>query len=245
MAKHLLRWTLLLVLLCGAPAHAAFPTPTDLTTSASTTDGTSYVTASITPSSNTLILACVHTEISAGTPNTPTATGNGLTWVSIGSNLTNQNRTTLFRARGTASAGAVTFDYAGQTISDSSWSIVSVDGAATSGTNGSGAIIQFATGTNSGNTSLTVTLAAFANAANATFGCFGINNNVTITAGSGFTIINQPGVSSSRVAIEWKNSNDTGVDASWTTSTAAAVAVEIAPAVAAPTGGRSAPGFLD
>jgi hypothetical protein len=235
---------LLLLSLWGTSAYAAFPTPTDLTTSSSSTDGTSYTTASITPPSNTLILAVVHSEIASGTPNTPTLAGNGLTWVAIGSNVTNQNRTTAFRARGTATVGTVVIDYAGQTMSDSAWSIVSVGGAATTGTNGSGAIVQFATATNSAVTSLTVTLAAFANAANATFGFFGINNNVSMVAGSGFTIVNQPGLSSSRAAIEWKIGNDTSVDMTWTSSTAAAVAVEVAPA-AATGGGRSAPMFFN
>jgi hypothetical protein len=178
-------------------------------------------------------------------PNVPTLSGNSLTWVQIATDVNGNNRGTLFRARGTATSGTVTIDYGGQTITDCSWTFISVDGAATTGTNGSGAIIQSATTNFSAQTSGTVTLSAFANAANATFGGFAINNNVTITAGSGFTIVNQPGISSSRAAIEWKTANDTSVDATWTSSTGAAVAVEIAPAAASVTGGRKAPLFVD
>lgn len=243
MGKRILLSLLFGLLLWSGPVYGAFPTPTDITTSGSTTDGVSYTTASITPPSDTLILAVVHSEISAGTPNIPTLAGNSLTWDQIGTDVQGANRTTVFRARGTATTGTVVISYAGQTISDCTWSIISVDGAAATGTNGSGAIVQSITNKNSGATSLTVTLGTFANAGNATFGGFGINNNVTMTAGSGFTLINQPGCCSSRAAFEWKSTNDTTVDMTWTTSTAVGVAFEVAPFVA--TGGRSEPLFLD
>lgn len=216
------------------------PTVTDITTSGSTTDGASYTTASITPPANTLILAMVASEIGAGTPNIPTLSGNGLTWVQINTAVTGQNRGTLFRARGTPTTGTVVIDYAGQTISDCTWSIISVTGASVTGADGAGAVVQSATNTASATTSLTVTLAAFSSTENATFGGFAINNNNLITAGSGFAVVAQPGCCSSRAAIEWRTGNDTSVDATWTSSTSQGVAIEVRPLTAA-----GAPGFVN
>src|SRR3990167_10939569 len=124
-------------------------TQTTLTGAASTADATSYTTASISPGANRLILAFVYGFHSIGTDVTPTLSGNGLTWVNInhrGLGCSNENMT-LFRAMGSSpSAGAVTIDYGANTMDAGVWSIMEFDGVDTSGTNGSGAIVQIGAG---------------------------------------------------------------------------------------------------
>ncbi len=123
----------------------------------------SATTASITPGSNNLMLATVSSRTTITTnPNVPTLTGNGLTWVQIAtinwdSDSSSRKATTLFRALGASpSSGAVTIDFAGQTQGQIYWIIDEVTGMDTSGTNGSGAIVQSATGKNEVTTPMTM-----------------------------------------------------------------------------------------
>ena len=219
-------------------AHAAI-SPTNLATNGTNTDATSVATASISPSANTLILASIGSEVASGTANEPTASGNGLTWVVVATRVQGLHRITVFRALGASpSADALTFDFAGQTQLTFVWSVIEVSGADTSGANGSGAVIQSAVNSTSGTQVLTVTLGAFANTANATFGFFYIDANNGFTAGSGFAIVAQTSCCGSRQASEWVISNDTTVDITWGVSnaTSAGIALEIQPPVASPFG---------
>lgn len=196
-------------------------TPTALETTGNNTDQTSYSTGSITPTGDRLILACVYT-IAAAAPNTPTASGNGLTWVEVNSttdDLANR-RATLFRALGSSpSTGAITFDFAGQTQSGAAWSVIEYSNIDTSGTNGSGAIIQsVADGSGANATSFTVNLSAFASPTNATYGCFGLPLNTANqpTEGSGFTRTGQrnQGTPNLSIGTEFLATADTSVDMS-------------------------------
>jgi hypothetical protein len=201
------------------------------------TDATSYTTASVTPTAARLQLLTVMSAVSTGTPNIPTVTGCGLTWVRIGGfNFSATHRITVFRALGlTPTAGTLTIDFASggvsQTQTYGAWGLTEFANVDQSGTNGSGAIVQTVSA-NSGAvvTTLTVTLAAFSNVNNATFGALGVGANRTITEGAGFTQLSEIAGSSpgATLATEWKNSNDTSVDWSWTTgSGASGVGVEI------------------
>src|SRR3990167_684597 len=175
-------------------------TQTTLTGAASTADATSYTTASISPGANRLILAFVYGFRSIGTDSTPTLSGNGLTWGNIdhrGLGCGSENMT-LFRAMGSSpSAGAVTIDFGVATMDACVWSFMEFDGVDTSGTDGSGAVVQIAAG-NAGtcsDTSETATLAAFGSVDNATyFACRWYDNSfpAALTAASpnaGFTEI--------------------------------------------------------
>lgn len=200
----------------------------NLVTNSSTTDAASYNTASISPGANKLILATVvsRTGITAD-PNQPTLSGNGLTWVAIASVVfdntsSSRRRVTLFRAMGASpSTGAVTIDFGGQTQTACDWNIEEVSGMDTSGTNGSGAIVQSATNfdnaTGTPVSTLTVTLSAFSNTNNATFGAFGYGGTGTSTAGSGFTKLGDvmDGETSIRLTTEFRSDNDTSVDISY------------------------------
>ena len=213
-----------------------------LTSGGDATDASSYATASISPGANRLVLAVIETSKLAGTAPLPSLAGNSLTWVEIANVLTvgNSHRLTLFRALGAApSAGAVTITATAAT--GCAWSVAEFDGIDTSGTNGSGAIVQSVTGSGS-STALLATLAGFADAVNnAAYGGFGwALNAATATPGSGFTELGEGGADIDRAQSEWKLGEDTSVDATLTiSSTWAAIAVEIkAAAAAAARGGR-------
>jgi hypothetical protein len=203
---------------------------TALTAGGHTGDQTSYNTNSISPGGNRLVLAWVFSAQTSGNT-APTLTGNGLTWVSVASaNPTANDRLTLFRAMGVSpSSGAVTIDFGGVTQLRCLWCIADFAPVNQSGTNGSGAIIQSATNTVSG-TSITVTLGAFGSADNATAaGLIAENNDAFLNQGSGFSQIGQvTQIESNGMLGEFKDTNDTSADFSWTTSSAAgAIAVEI------------------
>lgn len=217
------------------------------------TDATSYTTASITPTSNCLILATVSTRMAAAAPNEPTASGCGLTWVVVQSVIFDdtgtQKRKTTFRGMGASpSSGTVTFDFGGQTQTNCVWIIDEASGVDTSGTNGSGAIAQSVTAAphlgGATGTSITATLAAFSSADNATYGVFtNDGTDFAFTVGSGFTQLAEindiaSGENTLAMMSEWKSTNDTTVDASLSGVAAAlgGIAIEI---VAAATGSSS------
>lgn len=195
---------------------------THLTTNGSATDGTTFTTASITPTGNRLVLAFVYSA-SAGSPDQPTLSGNGITWVSVATlmNADHDVRVSLYRGMvASPSAGAVTITHTG-TMLQCLWSINEFDGVDTGGTNGSAAVVQSATGENTASTSLSVTLAAFGDAGNATFGGFGVVKSGAAevqSPGTGFTELgdfqlDDDGLGWS-VQTEWRADNDTTVDQS-------------------------------
>jgi hypothetical protein len=224
---------------------------TTLTASGSQTGATSYTTASVSPTANTLILLSVasRTGITAD-PTQPTATGNGLTWVVVSTTVfdntsSSRQRHTVFRAMGASpSTGTIVIDEAGQSQTSMTWAVEQVTGIDTSGTNGSGAIVQAVANqdTTETGTTLTVTLAAFSSASNATFGSFGYNNPAqAATHGSGFTTVDDVcsttcATADSRVTTEWTSANDTTVDMSYAAAGAiGGIALELKPAASAPT----------
>lgn len=210
---------------------------TNLTNGADAVDGTVFNTASITPTANNLVfLTFLSRRGDSVNPADPTVTGNGLTWVNIGSinydtTSTSRRTLTLFRAMGSSpSTGAVQIT-APATLTSCVWSVDQFSGVDTTGTNGSGAVVQVVTNSTASGTSLTVTLAAFSDANNATFGAFGNSDQIfSSTAGTGFTKLGDNGDAdtSSRCTTEFKNSNDTSVDMSFSSATElGGIAVEI------------------
>ena len=216
-------------------------TVTALTGAADNVDRNSYATASITPSASKLILAFFSARKSSATVSTATATGNGLTWVAEENQIyeSDESRLMCFRAMGASpSAGAVTFDLGGVTHVGAQWSIFELDGVDTSGTDGSGAIVQSEKTSSAGATTLTVTLAAFGSADNATVAGFTHRANEVTTHETDYTEVhdvqsNNPNLGTET---EYKIANDTSPSASWASSSAcAAIALEIK-AAAAPAG---------
>lgn len=194
---------------------------TNLTSGSDTNAGlaSSINTASITPSANALVILSVCDSVNQGVP---TITGNGLTWVEIGS-TTGVRRLRHFRAMGASpSAGAVTIDYGAGVPNALCWSIDEFTGVDTGGTNGSAAVRQYTTNVSAGPaTAQSVTLAAFDDAGNGTFGCFHAHGGAyTYTPGTGFTELADVNVTDVPHALttEWRNDNDTSVDATCSTS---------------------------
>lgn len=220
------------------------PTGSNLT-SGFTDDVTETDTASISPTANNLILLSVTARNGLGTePATPTITGNGLTWELVDSaywDTTSSSRRKLFvfRAMGSSpSTGVINIDF-GETTTIL-WSVNQFSDVDTSGTNGSGAIVQSVDIVDEGTTtSLTATLAAFSSTDNATYGAFAKADGTNgFTEGSGFSELSDVGATfGTRHAAEWKSTNDTSVDMSYSSQAqAGAVAIEIK-AYVAPAGG--------
>lgn len=177
---------------------------------------TSFTSSSISPTANTLIIATVWQIVGSGTPNNCTLSGAGMTWTEVGNVLSSDNkqRITVFRALSSSpGSGAVTSANGSQTV-DQQYSFNQFSNVDVSGSNGANAIVQsLASNTFSGtNTGVTVTLSAFSNANNATFGFVAGSAQPGIVAGSGFTELSQVATESQA---QWKNSNDTSVDWTW------------------------------
>ena len=203
----------------------------------SSTDATSYATASITPGTSELELVAV-VNSKGTTPDTPTITGyTQVATVTYASIAAPQRRVTLLRyLNSSPSAGALTIDFAGATQTGCAWAISDFSGVDTGGSNGANAVVQSATNRNddaSGNDTLTVKLAAFGDAVNnATYGAFSQASNNGFDIGTGFTQIHDTAAATPQTGIftEFKLSGDTTVDATDTGASDiahAGIAIEI------------------
>lgn len=212
----------------------AISAPSLLTTGVNTYPSSTATTASVTPSSNKLILLWIQ---SFGSANTPTAvSGNGITYTHVLS--TNDynggfGASALHLFRGLAaspSSGTISITGASGT-QELTWTIEEIGSVDTGGTNGSAAVVQSAeqeTGVDS--TSLSVTLAAFADAGNGTVcGVHTYDSGNTRTQGSGFTLSHN-GDSTNHPSTEYRTDNDTTADWTFGSATmAGAIAVEVKP----------------
>lgn len=214
-----------------------------LTDNVSTTDASSYATASITPGAYNLIKATFvsRTNITAD-PNQPTLTGCGLTWsvlqtVVYDDSSTSRRRETTFIAMGSSpSTGALTFDCGGQTQTTAMWTVdesVIINSTSTTPTD---AIVQSKTNKDTGGTGtgLTVTLDSTPSSDNITYGVFGFGA-VTggATPGSGFTELSDrtdvAGENGIGISSLWKFGTDATVDVtvSTTGTEVGGIAIEI------------------
>ena len=171
--------------------------PTSLTAGFTDTDGANAVSASITLPANALILAALHTSRAAATTQTVSAASTGAVWEAVNnrtfnSTATPRSRVSLFRTM-------VTSDQTGIVIFSTSsshdcwiWSIISFAGVDTTGTNGSGAIVQSAVGAGDIDPTWGVTLAAFGDAVNnATYIAVSYDVDQTFTPNSPLTALNE------------------------------------------------------
>ncbi|HKE90007.1 MAG TPA: Ig-like domain-containing protein, partial [Gemmatimonadales bacterium] len=193
-----------------------------------------YTTASISPAPNALITVAVLTRRSGGGL-TPTVTGGGMAaWdlvasVDFDTQGSPTKRLIIFRAlSGSPGTGPLTIKFAGS-VSNCQWIVSQWGGVETSGTNGSGAIVQSATARSDAATSLSVPLATFASANDVAYSVVGVaKNGPIVTPGTGFTELAE--VSSgetSALEAEWAVNQPTA-GASWSTLTkAGTLAVEI------------------
>jgi hypothetical protein len=218
--------------------HGASAAP-DLATS---TDATSFATASHTPPTG-LVIAFVNTRTAntdaTSPPNIPTVTGNGLTWTQIAtvaynlSSSINRGRLSLFAANntgGTGTAGATTFDFAGQTQTACQVSFFYVTGADLSGGTAA-AFVQSPTNSGATLTTLSVTLAAAGHADNRPIAGFAHSANEVATERTNWTEVDERANSSPTTALETQYRSDafeTTASASWASNVACAgIAAEI------------------
>lgn len=205
-----------------------------LTSGYNLTPGTSFVSAVIAPASNALITLRGNNEKFPGPPSNPSSiTGNGLTWVQVlGLNWGNTyEQLNVWRAMGSSpSSGAVTVNFPSSQDAFG-WIIEQHTNVDTSGTNGSGAVVQSASNLASTGTSLAVTLATFSDATNnVASGCFCINREEAIGPEGGYTELAEVQYATFALTLEseCKTGQDTSVSASWTTSSySGGIALEI------------------
>ncbi len=239
LARAVLPQRLLRTRVPGSVAAAARATlvPTVLTSGSSSVDGSSVATASFTPEANRVVYAFVVSNVAA--TGIPTASGNGLTWVQVATrpHTTNNRRLTVFRALGaTPSAGTLTFDWAGVSQTSFVWSVVQFAGADTSGTDGSGATVQYndTQFDNAGVVTAALTLpGALENAANAMLVGVALATNATVTHDGDFAELSDNAVASATntLAVQWAIGATT-CDPTWASSTYGAISIEVKSAVA-------------
>ena len=212
--------------------------PTHLATASDPVDRSAYTAGPFTPESNRLVLAAVTNTRGVATADTPTLSGNGLTWVQIATVLYDSVaspkwRLTLFRAMGSSpTQGAVTIDFAGSVQTGCQWSFVEFANVDIGGTDGSAAIVQSATAASVTDRDATfASLAAFSDSGNGAFGGFAHVTAEASAPGAGFTEIGDSiltGPPNAALETEWRVDPDTSVDASWATAArCAGIAVEI------------------
>jgi hypothetical protein len=163
-------------LYADAPAAVCSVGITGIGQTNTTTGATTYTIAtSNTPTANSLMLVSVaHGEGTA--PNIPTLTGHGTTWVMVATTNWGLYRISLFRSmtNNTPTATAVVASFASQTQWGCNMRGVYLTNTLTTGTWGSGAIVQSAMITNN-TANPSVTLAALNGSTNAVY-CAFINN---------------------------------------------------------------------
>lgn len=214
---------------------------------ASDADQASYATGSVAPAGDALILVAVENRrAAAGGATLPTLAGNGLTWVEIATQPfdddgaeTKRGRLTVFRSMGAApSSGAITASFGGTTQLACIIHVVEFTGVVTTGANGADAVVQSAKNEGVGVSSLTVTLAAFAQAENGAYSAFAADVNVAINPDTGWTEINDDGTTApiSRLETQWRADNDTSAVGTMSAGGAdmAGIALEIAAQVDTP-----------
>jgi hypothetical protein len=214
-----------------------------LTAGTNPTNTKVYTTASISPAPNTLVTLAVLSHRSYGASAAPTVTGGGMTaWTQVASVTFDPlsaplRRMTIFRAMSAApGSGPITITFAGNQ-SHALWIVSQWDGVETSGTNGSGAVVQTASNRADAVNGLVATLAPFGIANNVAYGVFGARSKVAaVTPGAGFTEISeQPSAETTpnTLEAEWAT-NDNTIDATWANLSGAALGVEIRAGSAGP-----------
>jgi hypothetical protein len=194
------------------------PTFAHVTSGKGADNATQQATTSVTLLANRLALLTVVNVVNV--PNVPTVAG----WTLVATHVIGDiNRVSIFRRMATTdSTLAPLISFGGQVQFYNRWSIEQ-SGASinTSGTNGSGAIVQVKRGGAVGvvqNCLLTFD-APFASASHSTFAAFGGSvASATPTAGSGFTELARPGVEpfgDRALFVQYKPSADTTADMAW------------------------------
>lgn len=202
------------------------PSVAILLDASSTVGGTTQVTGLATPTANKLQIFAVASAASAAV-NTPTVTGQGLTWVQIQTvaYVASNRKLTVFRAMGSSpSLGVLTVDFGGQTQTSVAWVQLEITGTDTTGTNGSGAIVQSTTKTvGAGVSTISATaLSAFEHANNLNLTVTANDINGTMTPDADFTEITDRAITAGNITLHTQRAvNQTTCDTTFSGSTSA------------------------
>lgn len=210
-----------------APPPAAEVSCTSLTAGSSTTDGTVFTTASISPAANAAIYVAVQSAVGTG-PAAPATTGNSLTYAQEETVTFSTRRLTVFRAMGASpSTGAITFTF-GVSQTSAIWSVIQCTGVDTGGTNASAATVQSVTATATGGTTLTTTLAALGGATNRIVTWVGLDISSTVTPDADFLEITDGNVAAGASTLESETAlNQTQTTPTFSTANAGAISIEV------------------
>ena len=197
--------------------------------SSSSTDATSYAMASTVYRTGCLYLLSVENSKASAADVVSSITGGGPTFTSRSSttfNTSTANRVSIWSAVPTSDfTGALTISFGANTQTGCVWSLNEFRNVDTTTNDG---IVQQAVGTGNSGTAL-ATLAAFTSTNNATFGAHGVAAANAGTAGSGFTELSDTTAATPAQALhtDWRFTNDTTVDDTFTSAQWGSCAVEI------------------
>lgn len=220
---------------------------TGLTSGTNNTTGTSFATASITPTAGRMVyIGIENLKTGGGGFEAPSSvTGNGLTWTQVNTigNSAGDNLAVYRALAASPSAGAITITFT-NSQAFCSWSVVEVAGADVGGTNGANSVVQSATNESLSGTSLTATLSAFASTNNGALAfhswAAGAASPATATPDSGWSEIHDTGNTdagpiSYEMESQWRADNDTSAAVTWSaTGVLHSIAMEIKSAVSLP-----------
>jgi hypothetical protein len=207
-----------------------------LTAGNSTVDQQVCTTPSITPAANALVTVAVLAHNTGSAAPSPKVTGGGMTtWTQVktlafDNNLTPHKRMSVFRAL-SASPGSgpvkITFT---TPQANCQWAVEQWQGVVTTGPNGTDAVVQSATARGENVAGRTITLTAFADPGNVSFGVFGMARSTAgVTPGAGFIeTTEQPSGETplSDLQTEW-SAGDNTINANWPNANGGAVGLEI------------------
>ena len=204
----------------------------------STTNATSYASASWTPPSSGLLLVAVYNRVSSGTAAVPSVSGNGVTWTQVATVLSSnsRHRLSLFAAGATgSSAGATTFSFGTQSQTACSAAFCYASGVDLSG-GVAAAFVQAPTASGGNATSVSVALAAAAAAENRPFAAFAHSTSEDTTPRTGWTELDDLLTGFKSLETQARvDAFETTASASWATaSQALGIAVELKAAAVAP-----------
>jgi hypothetical protein len=212
------------------------PSFTNLRTSRSNADLSVYTTVAITPTAGKLLVLFVHNVVSAGTANTPTITGGGISTWTVGPTTGTSTRHLSVHyglTGGSPTSEALTIDFAEQTQNNMEYSAIEIADCLLTGTNGADAIVQSANDAGGAAASFSLTFgSAWDDDDNLALAAFviGTSSN-TLTAGTNFTMLGQVHGSgaSAGLGVEYGRDADLVVDMSAASNGSwRAIAVEIA-----------------
>lgn len=212
-------------------AGVAAPTVTELTASGSTTDGTTFTTASFARGTGTLLVAFVATGMSTSGSTaatlSSTALSGSLTWTNRAMQATSNTFTKagIWTAVGAGGSGAITIT-PGATTEGCVWRVVEITGVNTTP-------VQVSATAPSGSTTTPGVTLAGVDAANLVLGFLVQQNSNAMTSGTGFTALgSQTSIANPSIAqvAEYKMAGQNTIN--WTgsgTVQRVAAALEIAP----------------